>query len=209
MSGTINLCELVLVENVFPECSIKMLDSLFHSDEFPWYYCKSIGLNEYSIIRSPKHENSVSSSGFSHLFCYPDADNKLKINSNYWDLIYEMIRVASDKLGVDPKKLVRCKANLSTPQPSYPEGSFSSPHIDSQREHTVALIYLNNSDGDTVIFEEQHKFPDGKEPETVTIREAIPHKENTALVFDGSIYHSAGLPINSTKRINLNLDFEV
>lgn len=186
-----------------------ILDSLFHSEEFPWYYYKTIGLNEYSIPISPKHEKSVSSSGFCHLFCYPDTDDKLKINSKYWDLIYEMIRVASDKLGVDPKKLVRCKANLSTPQPSYPEGSFSLPHIDLQREHTVALIYLNNSDGDTVIFEEQQKLPDGEVPDAVTVRETIPHKENTALVFDGTIYHTAGLPINSIKRINLNLDFEV
>ena len=73
---------------------------------------------------------------------------------------------------------------------------YSKPHVDMSQPHLVCLYYVNDSDGDTIFFDDN-----GKE-----IKRASP-KKGRVVLFDGSIYHSAGIPQNNHRAI-INFCFQ-
>ena len=76
------------------------------------------------------------------------------------------------------------------------------PHIDIySRKHLVCLYYVCDSDGDTILYQEQEKS------DAYTIQKRISPKQGRVVLFDGSYYHTAEQPINNVRCIvNYNLD---
>jgi hypothetical protein len=74
------------------------------------------------------------------------------------------------------------------------ELKYYEPHTDLPFPHTVVLYYVNDADGDTVLFNN-----DGDIIKTVS------PKKGRVLVFDGSIKHSGGIPKNGP-RCAINFD---
>lgn len=83
------------------------------------------------------------------------------------------------------------------------------PHVDSIESHKVALLYLNNSDGDTIIYKE--RYTTGKMPfqnvNDLTVDQKITPKPNRLVFFDGDLYHSASTPVNNQLRYAINFNF--
>ena len=88
----------------------------------------------------------------------------------------------------------RMKANLSYSNPINNEYKYGVPHIDAFEEHYVALYYVNDSDGDTILFDKDEK----------TIIDRITPKKGRCLFFKGDIPHSASGPVKSKYRIVIN-----
>ena len=65
--------------------------------------------------------------------------------------------------------------------------------------HYVVLYYVLDSDGDTIIYNEQ------EESETYTIKERVTPKQGRVVIFDGRFYHTAEQPRHNTRCI-LNYD---
>ena len=95
----------------------------------------------------------------------------------------------------------------------------NTPHVDNEYlEHYVGLLYLNDSDGDTIIYNEQYN-PDSGLTESeyydtildrkVTVKDTIECKENKFVCFDGYTYHSSTCPTNVNRRITVNFNFTV
>ena len=76
-----------------------------------------------------------------------------------------------------------------------------TPHIDIDRiKHLVALYYVCDSDGDTIIYNER------VESETYTIKRRVTPKQGRVVIFDGTLYHTAEQPLHSTRCVvNYNL----
>ena len=76
-----------------------------------------------------------------------------------------------------------------------------TPHIDiDRRKHLVALYYVCDSDGDTIIYHERSKA------ETFTIKQRVTPKQGRMVIFDGGLYHTAEQPLHSTRCVvNYNL----
>jgi hypothetical protein len=77
------------------------------------------------------------------------------------------------------------------------EKNFNIPHKDLDTEHYVFLYYVNDSDGDTIIFDDNNKIIDKIKP-----------KKGRILLFDGNLLHSSSHPILSKKRIVINIDLK-
>ena len=91
--------------------------------------------------------------------------------------------------------IYRAKANLLvknnqlTPNP---------PHIDLvDIKHKVILYYVNDSDGDTIFYENER---------AKIILDKVSPKCGRILFFDGHHYHSSTPPLMNNKRIVLNID---
>ena len=69
-------------------------------------------------------------------------------------------------------------------------------HTDTTYPHWVCLYYVNDSDGDTILYDDN-----GKE-----IKRISP-KKGRIVFFDGTIEHSAGVP-TQTNRIVVNIAFK-
>jgi hypothetical protein len=67
---------------------------------------------------------------------------------------------------------------------------YNQPHVDISAPTYSMVYYLNDSDGDTVLFNEKYS-PDNKEPITLTVKQRISPKKNRAVIFDG-VKHAQG-----------------
>lgn len=103
-------------------------------------------------------------------------------------------------------KLERCKANLKTQVSSKYLDKFNPPHIDSPNNDCWSVLYyIDDSDGDTVIFketttEDPNKYP----PTSLTIDQKISPKKGRIIFFPSNRLHSANCPIEHDYRLILN-----
>ena len=72
-----------------------------------------------------------------------------------------------------------------------------APHTDLNIEHTVMIYYVNDADGDTILFNDQGD-----------IMKSVTPKKGRVLVFDGSILHGGGIPKKGPRCI-VNYDVKV
>ena len=104
-------------------------------------------------------------------------------------------------MGLSDIKVLQGRSFLQFPLNT--DGTIDSAHIDiyCNFDFIVALYYVCDSDGDTVIYNET------EQSETYTIKSSITPKQGRMVIFDGSLYHAAEQPINSNTRcvVNYNL----
>jgi hypothetical protein len=102
-----------------------------------------------------------------------------------------------------PVRVVRSKSNLTS---RTTELRLGWPHIDNDQKHFVVIYYVNDSDGDTVIYNEKYsgKVYDQSE---LTIFKTISPKAGSIIIFDGRMYHTNYAPQKNNFRcvINMNL----
>lgn len=88
------------------------------------------------------------------------------------------------------------------------DSSHHFPHVDvDQLDDSIktAIYYINDSDGDTYIFNE--KAP--KQQNNVTIYKTIMPRRGRMIVFNSSTFHASSSPIHSNVRFVLNIVFRV
>lgn len=106
------------------------------------------------------------------------------------------------KHNIEVGKLLRVKANIlyKTNNPN----SIHPPHVDTDFEHLVLLYYVNNSDGETIIFNEE--FNKTNMPD-LTVNKKISPKIGRAVLFNGLNYHSSSSPKIFDTRVVININF--
>ena len=103
----------------------------------------------------------------------------------------------------------RLKINLQTTQPNKNPQSHNTPHIDMfpPRDNSYTLIYyVNNSDGDTIIFNEKYE---GHPTKNFTISRKISPRKGRAILFPTNQFHCGTPPSENRGRIVANLNFQL
>ena len=174
--------------------------------QFPWYYIEDVtaAYDPYSQHRP----------GLSHQYVklpkgLDDDDEDIvpgpksvgQVTSEYHELFVPMLKTVGAKLGMRNINVLQGRSFLQFPVNT--DGTIDSPHIDicSEVDFIVALYYVVDSDGNTVIYNET------EESKTYTIKKSVTPKQGRMVIFDGSLYHAAEQPINSNTRcvVNYNL----
>ena len=70
-------------------------------------------------------------------------------------------------------------------------------HVDIPLKHITCIFYINNSDGNTIIYDYN---------KTIIIKEIEP-VENRLLIFDGNLPHTGHSPSKNKFRILINMNF--
>ena len=184
---------------------IELLSMHHHGPQFPWFYNED--------VTSAYFDGSQHRPGLSH--SYVDLPLEMtgnendvlepysvgRVSSNYHDLFVPMLKKVGFKLGLSNLNVLQGRSFLQFPVNT--DGTIDNPHIDiiGKIEFIVALYYVCDSDGDTVIYNET------KESKTYTIKKSVTPKQGRIVIFDGSLYHAAKQPINSNTRciVNYNL----
>jgi len=98
---------------------------------------------------------------------------------------------------------LRVKTNLLLKQEMFPEDHYNISHVDNIYEHKwSAVYYLNDSDGDTFLFNEFFSDPAPKE---LTLFKRITPKKNRLVLFNSSRYHASSNPRNTAERFVINI----
>jgi Rps23 Pro-64 3,4-dihydroxylase Tpa1-like proline 4-hydroxylase len=143
-----------------------------------------------------KLKNCIDSPQLTHVLCSND-DPAL---SNAFKVFIPLLSALSDL-----DELIRIKLNLT--YPVYTEAEYSTPHCDifQIENHQTAIYYINDSDGDTVIFNE--KYETNTTYDKLTIKQKITPKQGRLVIFNGMYLHAAGIPRNSECRMVANINF--
>ena len=77
------------------------------------------------------------------------------------------------------------------------------PHIDVPQKHIASIVYVNDSDGDTVIYDHKQEWAKSY-PQSMPIKQRIAPKAGRMVLFDGSYVHTGHSPSEHQTRILIN-----
>ena len=200
--------DIEVFDNIIPQEMADSVEKTVTADVFPWYLLRDIEkfkLTEENNYRVVNDENTVNTLQLGH-GVYNIEDIGQEINSNMYAQVHAICDYCCQKFNIKPS-YIRQKFNLLGQNSSIKEGKYNTPHIDNQWFNSYSMIYyVNDSDGDTIIFNEMGGENLKKRPDKLTIKKRITPKKNRAVLFRGDYFHTSTNPIKSEKRIVLNVN---
>jgi len=108
------------------------------------------------------------------------------------------------------------RLRLSPQNPGHTSDHFNPPHVDlmSTDPFKTFVYYVDDSDGDTVIFNKKYEntthptMLTKNEPDLQTIFTSTPRK-GEGVYFDGLQFHAGNSPVNYKSRCIINFDFKI
>jgi hypothetical protein len=133
------------------------------------------------------------------------------IDSKQTNPIFPYIRpilyMVEDKIGKKIIRINRIKINHQLPIVGFTSDNYNIPHVDEPDTNLIsAIYYINDSDGDTVLFNE-HYSPN-KDIKKLTVACRITPEAGKIVVFPSTQMHASSNPINTPSRYVINFVFE-
>ena len=125
-----------------------------------------------------------------------------------------LVEYVKRKIDLEETNIVLNRCFLHLPFNEQTMFKYQGIHIDNDFEHYVMLYYLNDSDGETIIYDQTKKdLPGNVEKGIFDIQNAnlteharIPPKRGRIVLFDGSRWHRGSFPKESLRCVmNFNL----
>ena len=162
-----------------------------HSDpiHFAWYFQKatiSYGAEQYL-----KSENDIQEgSQFTHMFCEHD-----KVNSVHFTKTMQIVTTMERLLNIRFTGITRIKSNFTYIQPTRGKNTSHPLHTDTEdkNKYMSMIYYINESDGDTMFFDDKGKIIKRVEP-----------KQNRCVVFPSEHSHAGQAPFKYDYRMVTN-----
>jgi hypothetical protein len=193
--------EITVVDDIISaEYQDKIL-SLVRDYRFTWHFTPS---NIYETDNNRDQcfvdNNTVDSYQFTHLML----NSQIKFKEPFYDNFVELIDQIQKQFNLLQTTATRVKANLLTNNRHFDPNSYNPPHVDGDYEHWVVVYYVDDSDGDTVVFNETY----GTQFDKLTVKQRISPKKGRAICFPGKYFHASSNPITNGVRTVFNIDFK-
>ena len=173
---------LVINNFIARDIQLKLLDAL-ENDKFPWY----INSEKDNCAHALQLDSVIFKDGIPY-------------SVQYAPTILLLLNKFEKQLGIKIKRIDRVKCNLLSNR----NEPFTNPyHIDSIENRKTLLYYVNDSDGDTIFYNEY--YPSNK----VTEQQKVKHSQGTAVIFDSNQYHASCCPVNTKIRLTINCVLEI
>ena len=186
---------MLVIDDFLPDADFKTMQNELLGDNFPWYFLPKVS----------RHPGTYMPPGSTETYGW--FNNFYSKEDGFDSVTMDIIQPLLDKIvSHENAEFIRIRASLKTQLKGFTENDYNLPHVDYDYPHKSIIYYLNESDGDTWMFNEKFtKFP---EPDKFTVKDRITPKPNRLLVFDGLDYHTASNPINSTTRFIININYK-
>ena len=191
--------QLVQIDDVIPKAYQNQLEA--EASALGWFFHKESARPGLGFAHSY--------SGFHHLAF--DAASATPVASAINAMLVPLLFLACEKAGLIFKDLLRIRLGLF-PRTMI-DVPYHNPHVDFYAPHVVGLYYVNDSDGDTVLFRETFETVSlelsaqyANDAKFTELGRITPKKGRMAL-FDGKHYHASMHPKTSSHRIVVTFDF--
>jgi hypothetical protein len=165
------------------------IDSTFWSTDNPWTY-QPITLSDLS------NPNVVDlKTGYD--ICYFTFEPQ--IGSKQYEAVKTMIFKFLDLNNINYLNILRIKFNIT---PTHDTIKQSPPHSDSKKPHLNFIYYLNDCEGETVLYNEQTDFVNSFSDPTI-FKKVVPEC-GKAIIFDGRHFHAVTPPSKMPLRAVIN-----
>ena len=189
-----------IVDDFLPSLLFKYYSDHVSHLNFPWFYTNNISTGNKSFLPDVPILNNFgfSSPAFADIDNPPAADGEATIF-----LFYPLLLMVQEEC--DGTEILRARFDMTTHTHSPHE---HTAHVDTRIPNWACILYLNETDGDTVLYNE--KGENGKVPKGIdlTIKKVISPKPNRLLIFDGDLIHTGYSPVEYSNRILLNMNFK-
>jgi|TARA_R100001015_G_C4608682_1_gene163912 hypothetical protein len=186
-----------VVDNFFKKEDQDFLEETLCIDldnQFPWFLAHTSNYVPDNYTSGIKVNSGLPFEKDYHQFCHTFYMEE-KGNSMHWPRLEKMYK--SNKF-IKIKSFYRVKANLNVQIIGANEKTHGSLHSDYPGNiYTSVLYYVNDSDGDTLFFNNHRKV----------IKRVRP-KRGRAVVFDSNTLHAASPPLNFRFRVVVNCIFK-
>jgi hypothetical protein len=198
--------DIYIIDNVIPKDKQNKLEDLFTGNTLQnWVFNKDIAI----------HPSEIKRLGITKLtpgIGYHIKQWKPKYTNEH--LLRETKIIAESAcVGIGKKldEIFNTRSFIHFPLAPELRKPYDNIHIDLPIEHLVILYYVNDSDGDTFLFDKRANYKDLKTTavevnDSLNIIKKISPKKGRALVFNGDRYHSSSGP---TKDIRCIINFDV
>jgi hypothetical protein len=170
-----------VIDNFLPQEFFDLIINTVIDKEFPWYY------HTNSAYNVEGKEDKVSQ--FNHIVIY-DGD----IKSSLYDAMLNVVEIFKKTTKLNIKGIGRIKLNLLTQKILTPKEHRKTIHKDVEEDSISFILYLNDSDGDTIFYNEN---------KTKIVNKVTP-KANRCVWFKSNQWHHATPPINTSARYIIN-----
>jgi len=169
-----------------------------------WRYSRDVnGIETPPVVNTPKWINMAETpNGFFSNIYRSDVDTD---EDDYiFSLLYPAISKVRDMFPFE-SEIIRVRGGLFVPKP---RGGAHIPHVDYYMPHYTLLYYVNDSDGDTILYNERVDTFNGVPPypDRFSILERISPQKGRAVLFNGLHYHSSSIPKKALERIAINVN---
>jgi hypothetical protein len=184
-----------IIDNFLPEAAHQKIHETGRDMNFPWYYIENASFGSDHFFP----ENALETSALIHMLLRKDRMEKSTFITDFLPLLDKIER----NFNVD---LIRVRLAMKHQQFGFTENNYNMPHIDHRFPHLSMIYYVNESDGDTWLFNEVLTDINADDPTEFTVQHRVSPKPNRLLVFNGLQYHTASNPINSNERVIININ---
>jgi hypothetical protein len=188
-----------VIDNIIPPTAQQRIIDLVNERNFRWYYRRTVSYQHPSDV--PSFFTNMETSGYAcpaYIKDTLDVQELMPFAQQIFDSMHDMT-------GIKVNDLIRVTYNVLYQHPSkeFTKDTWNSAHCDQQVDHKVLLYYIDDSDGDTFIFNEKV----GETFDKFTIKQRVTPKRGSAVLFDGTHYHASSNPLKSFKRYTINFNF--
>ena len=193
-----------VIDNVFsPSVFQKIYDEVM-SFSFQWHYGRKVdeidGSNENPYLVSFAHTVGHVSSGE----LYPP---------ELYHTIETAFLGAMDDIGETVAEMGRIRMIMNTKADDH---YVTMPHVDFDTPHQTALLYVNDCDGPSIIYDQKFNPILGRNSfenyqaikDKMTVMQAVDPKANRMVLFNGLHYHSGTTPKDSARRVVININYK-
>ena len=179
--------------------SILLAGYQYLGKDFPWYYIEDVtadGDADSQHRAALGHEYIIFDEGQSI------EDQKATEEIDHFHYLFlAMLKHVCVRMNIKKINVLQGRSFLQFPL-NLKDKTVDTPHVDLQQEHLVALYYVCDSDGDTIIYNERHEPAD----KVYTVKQRVTPKQGRMVLFDGSLYHTAEQPERNVRCVvNYNL----
>jgi hypothetical protein len=192
-----------VLDDVIPKEMQDSIEDLLLGDKMTWHFCQDLTRMRKQI----KEEGLTDLSPYFWVSFLEDVNNlrnELMIRK-----MAPIVEHACQRLDLHLAKLLQGRMFLVPPLDESLRRKYTNIHVDTKTDHLVCLYYVNDADGDTILFDKTTDDVTPFEPHNNRVEfneiQRVTPKKGRCVVFDGRIYHSAQSPAKHTRcAINFN-----
>jgi hypothetical protein len=195
----------VEIDNVIPKLYQDQIEAEVTSDRMAWYFRLEPG-RTVSLLGTSGADARYS--GFTNTVFH--VENAGAPPSPVTALLLPLLFTFCEKAGTPFTRLLRIRLGL---YPRIMVDAVHHPHVDFYYPHHNAIYYVNDADGDTVIYQEtfdevsQATYPAYLREEKFQLAKRITPRKGKMIGFEGKRYHASMHPMQASHRIAIAFSF--
>lgn len=190
-----SLKETIVIDDVITlELQNKFHDMVLNSPN--WRFIKDMSYANFQM-KYPSY-------GFNQMFKDPYEGI---VSTLYEQVSLPIAYAIANKTGLNLNNIYFNRAFLQVPLDHRFIKEHNGIHIDIPQEHYACVYYMNDSDGDTIVYDQtMHNTVAGSKNVKLKEHKRVTPKKGRVVLFDGARYHCSSQPRNNYRCI-INFDF--